>query len=151
MGRTQTRKNEDFLSAGGNQNFRQVRAAATLDFHPVAKSLPESHSRLNPRSSRTRCPCSGQEMVLTRRVSKSISEWLPNEVIPEVIEATPSSSQAALCRTCILFHSLSRHPNFVLYGSPPRLRFHHAFLFHDSRPPFQVCRAGAVAHCQPRT
>ncbi|KAF8155343.1 hypothetical protein K438DRAFT_1862636 [Mycena galopus ATCC 62051] len=45
-------------------------------------------------------------MVLTRRAYKSISRWLPNEVICEIIQAARPSDQAALCRTSKLFHSL---------------------------------------------
>ncbi|KAJ6479982.1 hypothetical protein C8R47DRAFT_604321 [Mycena vitilis] len=48
-----------------------------------------------------------QAMVLTRRASKSISRWLPNEVLSQIMEAVSSSDLAALCRTCKLFHAIA--------------------------------------------
>ncbi|KAJ7642860.1 hypothetical protein B0H17DRAFT_1339176 [Mycena rosella] len=45
-------------------------------------------------------------MVLTRRAYKAISRWLPNEIITEIIQATPPSDQASLCRAGKLFHAL---------------------------------------------
>ncbi|KAJ7684215.1 hypothetical protein DFH06DRAFT_1462593 [Mycena polygramma] len=45
-------------------------------------------------------------MVLTRRAYKSISRWLPNEIISEIAEVASSSDLAALCRTCKLFHAI---------------------------------------------
>ncbi|KAJ7932833.1 hypothetical protein B0H13DRAFT_1954858 [Mycena leptocephala] len=44
-------------------------------------------------------------MALTPR-GKCISEWLPNEVIFQIIEAVQPHDQPALCRTCKLFHAL---------------------------------------------
>ncbi|KAJ6488025.1 hypothetical protein C8R45DRAFT_995277 [Mycena sanguinolenta] len=45
-------------------------------------------------------------MILTRRAYKSISRWLPNEVICEVMQATQPSDQVVFCRTCKLFNAL---------------------------------------------
>ncbi|KAJ7684217.1 hypothetical protein DFH06DRAFT_1462596 [Mycena polygramma] len=45
-------------------------------------------------------------MVLTRRAYKSISRWLPNEIISQIIEAASFDDLAALCRTCKLFHAI---------------------------------------------
>ncbi|KAJ7036524.1 hypothetical protein C8F04DRAFT_1394125 [Mycena alexandri] len=45
-------------------------------------------------------------MVLTRRASKSIVRWLPNEVISEIIQAAPPRDQASLCRATKLFEGL---------------------------------------------
>lgn len=45
-------------------------------------------------------------MVLIRRGYKSISWWLPDEVISEIIQAAPRYDQAALCRASKLFHAL---------------------------------------------
>ncbi|KAJ7684208.1 hypothetical protein DFH06DRAFT_1312652 [Mycena polygramma] len=45
-------------------------------------------------------------MVLTRRAYKSISRWLPNELLSRIMEASSSSDLAALCRTCKLFHAI---------------------------------------------
>jgi hypothetical protein len=59
-------------------------------------------------------------MVLTRRAYKSISRWLPNEVISETIQAAPQSDQIALCRTSKLFHALGipvLYRVVELYGS----------------------------------
>ncbi|KAJ7773641.1 hypothetical protein DFH07DRAFT_1057176 [Mycena maculata] len=50
-------------------------------------------------------------MVLTRRGHKArmmITRWLPNEIIIEIVRATPrKADQAALCRVSKLFHSLA--------------------------------------------
>ncbi|KAJ7932970.1 hypothetical protein B0H13DRAFT_1953966 [Mycena leptocephala] len=47
-------------------------------------------------------------MVLTRRQSKAISRWLPNEIISEIIQATPCrTDRAALCATSKLFYGIS--------------------------------------------
>ncbi|KAF8209468.1 hypothetical protein K438DRAFT_1811092 [Mycena galopus ATCC 62051] len=45
-------------------------------------------------------------MVLTRRAYKSISRWLPNEVISEIIHTAPRSDLVAICRVSRLFHAL---------------------------------------------
>jgi hypothetical protein len=37
---------------------------------------------------------------------KSISQWFPNEVMSEIIQAAPRLDQVALFRTCKLFHAL---------------------------------------------
>ncbi|KAJ7736028.1 hypothetical protein DFH07DRAFT_843167 [Mycena maculata] len=50
-------------------------------------------------------------MVLTRRQSKTISRWLPNEVISEVIEAAPTTDLTALYRASQV--SRPRCPRFV--------------------------------------
>ncbi|KAJ7773649.1 hypothetical protein DFH07DRAFT_801357 [Mycena maculata] len=43
-------------------------------------------------------------MVLTRRM---ITQWLPNELITEIVRAAPKAGQAALCRVSKLFHDLA--------------------------------------------
>ncbi|KAJ7687273.1 hypothetical protein B0H17DRAFT_1332511 [Mycena rosella] len=45
-------------------------------------------------------------MVLTHRAHKAISQWLPNEIITEIVQAAPRSDQASLCRVSQLFHDL---------------------------------------------
>jgi hypothetical protein len=46
-------------------------------------------------------------MDLTRRTSKAISEWFPNEIITQIIEAAPQTAdREALCRASKLFHGL---------------------------------------------
>ncbi|KAJ7759565.1 hypothetical protein B0H16DRAFT_1533738 [Mycena metata] len=46
-------------------------------------------------------------MVLTRRQYKSISRWLPNEILIEIIRAVATADQATLARVCKLFHGLA--------------------------------------------
>ncbi|KAJ6548184.1 hypothetical protein DFH09DRAFT_1169933, partial [Mycena vulgaris] len=45
-------------------------------------------------------------MVLTRRAHKTISRWLPNEILAEIIQAAAKADQASLCRVSKLFHDL---------------------------------------------
>ncbi|KAJ7687651.1 hypothetical protein B0H17DRAFT_1203541 [Mycena rosella] len=52
-------------------------------------------------------------MLLTRRAHKAISQWLPNEIIAEIVQAAPRSDQASLCRVSKLFHDLCLP---ILYG-----------------------------------
>ncbi|KAJ7675138.1 hypothetical protein B0H17DRAFT_1207877 [Mycena rosella] len=42
-----------------------------------------------------------------RRAYKAISQWLPNEVLTEIIQAATQEDQASLCRVSKLFHALS--------------------------------------------
>ncbi|KAJ7505774.1 hypothetical protein B0H11DRAFT_358724 [Mycena galericulata] len=37
---------------------------------------------------------------------KPISQWLPNEIITDIIQAAPKAELVALCRTSMLFHSI---------------------------------------------
>ncbi|KAJ7186368.1 hypothetical protein C8R46DRAFT_1206380 [Mycena filopes] len=46
-------------------------------------------------------------MVLTRRQYRAISRWLPNEIITEVITASPKADQAVLTRVSKLFYGLA--------------------------------------------
>ncbi|KAJ7626079.1 hypothetical protein FB45DRAFT_75026 [Roridomyces roridus] len=46
-------------------------------------------------------------MVLTRRASKCILRWLPNELVSEIITLSSSDTQLALCRVCKLFNQLA--------------------------------------------
>ncbi|KAJ7490841.1 hypothetical protein FB451DRAFT_1221228 [Mycena latifolia] len=47
-------------------------------------------------------------MTLHPRGSKSIFHWLPNEIITQIIQATPRrADRRALCRTSKLFHALA--------------------------------------------
>lgn len=54
----------------------------------------------------SRPPTSSSTMASARR-KLAIHEWLPNEVIIQVIEATPKAEQAALSRVSKLFHALA--------------------------------------------
>ncbi|KAJ6548141.1 hypothetical protein DFH09DRAFT_1087261 [Mycena vulgaris] len=45
-------------------------------------------------------------MALSRQGYKPISEWIPNELITEIIEAAPQEDQAILCRVSKLFLAL---------------------------------------------
>ncbi|KAJ7490831.1 hypothetical protein FB451DRAFT_626275 [Mycena latifolia] len=47
-------------------------------------------------------------MVLTRRASKAIARWLPTEIMTEIVQASPPSDQASLCRVSKLFNGLGR-------------------------------------------
>ncbi|KAJ7759601.1 hypothetical protein B0H16DRAFT_1884961 [Mycena metata] len=52
-------------------------------------------------------PLTSLTMVLTRRQYKTISRWLPNEILIEVIRAVAKADQATLARVCKLFHGLA--------------------------------------------
>jgi hypothetical protein len=81
--------------------------------------------------------CPG-DMVLARRADRSISQWLPNEIITQIIQASSASDQAALCRTSRLFHALGVP---VLYRVVELLS---KFLLYPSCEPFQISRTGML-------
>jgi hypothetical protein len=67
-----------------------------------------------------------------------IDQWLPNEIITQIIQASSASDQAALCRTSRLFHALGVP---VLYRVVELLS---KFLLYPSCEPFQICRTGML-------
>ncbi|KAJ6548162.1 hypothetical protein DFH09DRAFT_1087283 [Mycena vulgaris] len=72
-------------------------------------------------------------MFLTRRAYKSISRWLPNEIITEILAAS-QADQASLCRVSKLFYALCRPLGvsvFTAHGDMLRAFLgHHPALHH---------------------